>query len=131
MLLQSIENDPENQYLKKCLAQSFMTKGRVDDAITIWWDLVERNPLDLGILYELYTARYFKHEPQPKKLSFSFNLYFIVLCGLSVLNKKCSDWGIGDVDWWPLVSEDDLMILTPYMHKVKWHDVSSSYSLPR
>jgi hypothetical protein len=47
------------------------------------------------------------------------------LYGITRLSQKCRDWGIGEIDWWPLASEDDLKMVQPYMTRVLWSVCSS------
>ena len=40
--------------------------------------------------------------------------------------NKCEEIGLGERDWWPIASDDDLMMLRPYMKQVNWTDVPAA-----
>jgi len=43
------------------------------------------------------------------------------------LSDKCEKWGLGNVDWWPLVSEHDILKYKGNMHFKKWTCVCISF----
>src|SRR5947207_5460850 len=51
-------------------------------------------------------------------------LYFLLVCAIAWLDQKCLEFGVGLVNWRPLTSEDDIMMLTPFMVKKHWHWVT-------
>lgn len=117
-----VNADPENKALKKSLAMSLMATGKLDEAITCWSELAEREPNSFTIMEELYTTNQQNYSLRTQS-SFVSHLRFIILCAFSILSRRFVDWGVGQVDWWPFASEDDLMMLEPHMAKVKYQYV--------
>jgi len=101
-----------------------VTKMINDDrnaAIVLWLCRWEDNPTDLGFLKHLCESCNLKYSSSGQcRLS----LYYVAwLAMFSSLSRWLLNWDIDEVNWWPFVSEDELMILRPYMVKYQWHCV--------
>jgi hypothetical protein len=93
----------------------FMREMSLESAISMHWAVVDQDPYDLGLLRALYMICSEKYRFPEVGSNFTSRLRVTLICWISILSRKCIEWGLGKVDWWPLASEDDLMMLTPYM----------------
>jgi len=94
----------------------------VDDAIRHWWKVVAENPNDMHASYSLYINNRRKYSPDIHP-SIIFDLYFVFLYYvLRPSTRKLMEWGSDKVDWSPFASEDDLMMLEPYMERTACND---------
>jgi len=117
-LKESAMEEPDNYSWKQSLAHALAGEGRLDEAISVWWELVDAtNSSDLGILFELYKANCQKYG-RKVILSFTSHLRFILLYCISMITRRWIKIGIATgVDWRPIVERDDLMMLEPFMRK--------------
>lgn len=127
--MQSIKGDPKNESLRRSLAHALVATNRLDDAISVWWELVNDDPWDLRNLSELYAANCLKYG-FGDKVSFGSHLYFLFLYVISRVSCILSKWGFGELDWWPVVSTDELMMLRPFMEKRMHFYVTHPITLP-
>jgi hypothetical protein len=123
-VLQNTETLPDPLTARR-FAQILISDGKIEKALTILWPLAERFPQDLGILLELFDASRLKYGSKPKGPFFGSYVFIMFLYGITWLSQKCRDWGIGEIDWWPLASEDDLKMVQPYMARAPWWVCSS------
>jgi hypothetical protein len=73
-------------------------------------------------MFYLSQRKYFDPTLLP---SIRFNFYFFYVYILDQVTRKCREWELGDVDWEPFASKDELMMLVPHMKRVPWSLVSS------
>jgi hypothetical protein len=115
-------HQPTNPVLVRQLARSYAALGDLDLEISGWWKIFESHPLQISILRLLYSACLRKYSRQTDHFSL---LKFVELCGMHLLSNTAGESGVGHLDWWPLASEEDLMMLEPYMEKQWWKNASS------
>lgn len=120
-----VEKHPNDPTLRRNLAESYQRQGDHDKAIAGWWDLLCKNPFQMGIFVMLHQACYRKRGSLPNMPQWISLLYFGWLCLFSYISAKAVRYGLGKVDWWPFVTEDELMLLRPYMIQRKWRCVHS------
>lgn len=88
------------------------------------WTMVQQHPHHRDYLYQLYLSSRRKYGLSDSDTSrWSVNWKFQVLYVVLRIANKCEEMGLGELDWWPIASEDDLMMLRPYMKRVDWTDV--------
>lgn len=104
------------------LGDTLIEKDDADIAMATWWELLKANPTNLSILREFRGACDRRLGVGTRSTS-SFTIpYFVWLCFLHALSDELLElWGIDEIDWWPLTSEDDYMMLSPFMVKQDWH----------
>ena len=117
----NVHHQPGNPVLVTQLAWSYATLGDIDFEILGWWRIFERNPIQMTILMLLHKACVRKYSTQTANLSL---LKFLRLCTMRLLSSRAEKNGIRHLDWWPLASEDDLMMLKPYIVKQWWKNTS-------
>ena len=117
-----VKRHPGNRHLQMELAKVFESQNNNDKAIETWWSLVKQNPNQLGLFRSLRDAVIRKH---PSAFANSSLVRFIWIWVLSLASLKLSDWGMGDTNWWPLATEDELMMVRPFTLKRRWHCVRS------
>jgi tetratricopeptide (TPR) repeat protein len=115
-ILELIKLDPDNQSLRRSLAHALVAENRITDAVSVWWELVSDDPSNVRDLFELYAANRLKYGFGTKVL-FASLLYFLFLYVISSVSSLFLNWGFGELDWWPLASTGDLMMLRPFMEK--------------
>jgi hypothetical protein len=122
--------DPGNPVLVKQLALAYTAVGDIDFEISGWWGIFKRHPFQIIILKLLHKACLRKYKKSTRDISL---LKFIKLCAMRLLADYADKRGIKHLDWWPLASEDDLMLLQPYIQKQLWENAStfSIYVLTR
>lgn len=120
-----VEQYPDDAGLRRKLADAYFVQGNDDETIAGWWKLLCRHPHQIGILKILRDACYRKRGLSSKAPELISLVYFGWLCLLSFLSGKVMTYGIRKVNWWPLASDDELMMLRPYMVKHEWTCVSS------
>jgi hypothetical protein len=89
------------------------------------WRQAERSPHDLAALFNMFSLSQRKYFNPNLRPSVHFNFYFFYIYTLHQITRKCREWGLGDVDWEPFASKDELMMLVPHMKRVPWSLVSS------
>lgn len=109
-------NIPPRESVTKSRAHMLLAQGHIDQALGILWELADENSDDIGVLRELYVASREKYSI-PVKSTFTAQWYALLVCQLSVLSRRSEAAGLGEVDWWPLATEDDLMMIKPRMEK--------------
>jgi tetratricopeptide (TPR) repeat protein len=117
-----VKRHPGNRRLQMELAKVFESQNNIDKAIETWWSLLKRNPNQLGLFRCLRDAVLRKH---PSALANSSLVRFIWIWILSLASLKLSDWGMGETNWLPLATEDELMMVRPFTLKRRWHCVRS------
>jgi hypothetical protein len=117
----NVHRQPGNPVLVAQLAWSYAILGDIDFEISGWWRIFERNPIQMTILRLLHQACVRKYSTQTANVSL---LQFAKLCAMRLLSGRAEKNGIGHLDWWPLASDDELMMLTPYMAKQCWKNAS-------
>jgi len=104
-------------------------RGEYDEAMSSYLEMWKRNPIQLGWLRRLRDISYRRHRerwgPVREKNLFRFG----IVCVLSILSSKFSDWDMGEVDWWPFAVEDEIMMVRPYMAKRRWRSVLYPFSI--
>ena len=123
-LVDFIRGDPNSQSLRRSLAHALAAKNCLDDAISMWWELVYEDPRDIRNLSGLYAANRRKYRLEVK-VSFGSHLYFLFLYVISRVSCLLLKWGFGELDWWPVVSTEELMMLQPFMEKRMYFYVPS------
>lgn len=111
------------------LSDELSREGDQDGAMATWWQLLETNLLRMQILKKFYTSCYkqkrlerLKHPSRPSLL------YFWWLCILTYMSNCAREWNWGELDWWPLASEAELMVLIPFIQKIEWPIVVPFFS---
>jgi hypothetical protein len=113
----------EEGFLRR-LDEAYLALNDHDKAMEDWWMLLVSHPLHPSIFNKFKSACYRKlHVENPSIL---YLLYFIWLCFLLLATEISVEWGFGELDWWPLASEDELMMLRPYMVQEKMTHVCPS-----
>jgi hypothetical protein len=89
------------------------------------WDNAHRNPATENFvrLYRCNWSKYVSSEMAHPQLLY---LYVAVLWRLALISKVCSKLGFGEIDWWPIASREEIMMVTPFMMKRYFHYVLSS-----
>ena len=123
-LLELTIKNPSNMSFKKSLAYAYMAESRVDDAILIWGELVQRaNRTDLSLVYELYKASAMKMSSTSRH-AFDSYLYILLLVVLASITRFLVKLGFATgVNWWPIATKDDLMMIEPFMIKAEYNCV--------
>lgn len=121
-----VTRHPMVDSLVKRLAQAHAVIDDPDATMSTWWVLLKSNPSRFVILKEFWNAC-----SRRRGLVSEFGssipglLYFIWLCLLNWISDYCLEYGIEDIDWWPLATEDDIMNIRPNMVKSGWFCVFS------
>jgi tetratricopeptide (TPR) repeat protein len=102
----------EEGFLRR-LDEVYLALNDHDKAMEGWWMLLVSHPLHLPIFKKFNNACSRKHHFENR--SIFYLLYFVWLCLLLLATEISVAWGFGELDWWPLASEDELMMLRPYM----------------
>jgi len=118
-LLELLAQHPGSSHLRKELSDVYNGKSDRDEAIVGWWTLLEMYPYRLEFLRSLHSACMLKWV-QSKKTSL---LRFALICALSFLSRKFREWNMGESDWSPLASEDEIMMVTPNSRRLEWRCV--------
>jgi serine/threonine protein kinase len=110
--------DPEEIMLQSRLSEAYTVTKDENMAVSGWYALWKRHPMNMNLLRNLCEAcnrKYRSSQDLP-----DLTLPYIAWVGLfAMLSDWLLKWEIDEVDWWPFVSEDELMVLRPYM--VKFH----------
>jgi hypothetical protein len=120
-----LQRDPLNRLLQKRLDDLYCGEQQYDEAIKGWWTLLRQNPFRINFLrrlHEVWFRKYKTVSDSPRETSL---VRFAWLCLLKFLSEKAAEHDIGEIDWWPLATEDDLTLLQPYMVKRAWKCVLS------
>lgn len=104
---------PTETGLVEKLDEAYVAKDDHDLAMEGWWMVLVKHPLHLSIVKKFRDACFRKQ--RLSKPSMQDTLHFLWLCILSLASEISVDWGSGELDWWPLASQDELMALRPYM----------------
>ena len=119
-----VRNHPNIYALQSRLSEAYNVNKDQNAAIAGWLSLWESHPTNVGLLRNLRDACNLKYQPLLGQSDLS--LFYIAWLGLfSMLSRWLLEWDIDEVDWWPFVSEDELMMLRPYMVKYQWRCVTS------
>jgi hypothetical protein len=118
-LLELLIQHPGSAHLRKELSDVYSGKSDRDEAIAGWWTLLEMYPYRLEFLKSLHSACTLKWV-QLKKTSL---LRFALLCALSFLSRKFREWNMGESDWSPFATEDEIMMVTPNSRRLEWRCV--------
>lgn len=95
--------------MKKMLAQVYTTIEKYDYAYIEWWELLEERLIDIEILVQLYEIYKQTRGSNHSLARFTF------LVWLSLVSKKTQSFGLGEIDWRPFASDDELMAVQPFM----------------
>ena len=119
--LKLVERHPKVKSLHSRLSQTYSDSGDYNAAIVAWLCLWEKFPTNINFLRYLQDVCNKKIERESRGMPLS--LFFITwLAFFSYLARWLLQWDL-HTDWWPFVSDDDLMILRPYMVKYFYHCV--------
>ena len=118
-----VEAHPKVKSLQKKLSDASAVTLDHDKSMAAWWDLWMANLNRFSMLREVRAACDRRVDPCVGSSSNIGTVYFLLLCWLHMLSEECLRWGIEEVDWWPLTTEDDFMKLRPYMVKRDWRCV--------
>jgi hypothetical protein len=114
---------PTVKSLQRRLANAFISAGEHDKAMAFWWALWKENLARFSFLQQFRASCNRRIDPCVRSSSTMGLPYFLLVCVLHLLSDMFMLWGIEEVDWWPLTTEDDYMKLSPYMVKRKWRCV--------
>jgi tetratricopeptide (TPR) repeat protein len=122
--LQHAGDEAQYSTLEQASCQLF---EEVNGSISQWLTLWEENPTNLNLLRRLQDAYNRKKERQQNDGSRTYSLLYIGwLAFLSLSSRWVMQWDILEVDWWPLASEDEVMLMRPYLCKTEWHCVCTT-----
>jgi hypothetical protein len=97
--------------------------GAIDEAISNWSKIVDQDPSNLGNVTKLYVAYCYKYGSTLIEFPSILNLYVMFVYSISQISQLLRQLGIGELDWWPLVSVDNFMMIQPFMEKRVYDDV--------
>jgi hypothetical protein len=89
----------------------------IDETISHWSNIVHRDPSNLDNVTELYRAYCHKYRSALVAFPSTLRLHVMFVYRLSQICQLVRQVGIGELDWWPLVSTDDFMMIQPFMEK--------------
>ena len=112
-----VQNHPNIPSLLSRLSQAYTATGDESMRISGWFRLWKARPMNIGLLRNLRDACNLRYETDRGRSNLSL-AYVAWLGFFSLLSDWLLSWGVDEVDWWPLVSEDELMMLQPYMVKL-------------
>lgn len=124
--LELVRRHPRVRILHSKLAEAYDLMQDDNAAIAGWLMLWEHNPMNVSLLRNLRDAcnRKIRKESCQQDLS----LFYIAWLGFySLLSHWLVQWDIYEADWWPFVSEDELMILRPYLVRYQWRCVLNPF----
>jgi hypothetical protein len=88
------------------------------------WDNAHRNPATETFL-RLYQCNWSKYVSPNMAYPRFVYLYVAILWRLALISEVCSKLGFGEIDWWPIASREEIMMVTPFMMKRFFHYVFS------
>jgi hypothetical protein len=92
----------------------------LDNIIDSLWSGLKQNPLQLDLFR---TLRVTCQQKYPSTFGNPSLVWVMSIWFLSFLSQKLVEWGMGETNWSPLATEDDIMMVRPFTVKRRWYCV--------
>jgi hypothetical protein len=91
-----------------------------DEIMSAIWVQLKHSPFNLTALR---TLRALCQKKYPLKFDRVHIIYFGWLCLLAYVSQDCTEQGRGATKWWPVASDDMVMMVLPYAKTIEWQCV--------